>query len=91
MSTTTASGDERAAGDQREAWWLMNLTSAVRGLTAGLATPVQRRCEALHRPTVGAPLSVDGDDDRAQQVQEAAGEGRARRRPALGLARDLLL
>ena len=39
-------------------WWLMNLTSAARGLTAGLATPESAGSIPCSRPTVGAPLSV---------------------------------
>ncbi len=36
----------------------MNLTSAVRGLTAGFATPESAGARPCSRPTVGAPLSV---------------------------------
>src|ERR1035438_7188283 len=40
------------------AWWLMNLTSEARGLTAGLATPESAGERPSTSPTVGAPLSV---------------------------------
>jgi hypothetical protein len=36
----------------------MNLTSAVRGLTAGSTTPENAGSMPCSRPTVGAPLSV---------------------------------
>ena len=39
-------------------WWLRNLTSGARGLTAGLATPESAGARPCSRPTVGAPLSV---------------------------------
>jgi hypothetical protein len=40
------------------AWWLMNLTSGVRGLMVGFATPESAGPSPSSRPTVGAPLSV---------------------------------
>src|SRR4029077_20535605 len=42
-----------------KAWWLMYLTSAVRGLVVGSATPESAGCKPCNRPTVGAPLSVE--------------------------------
>src|SRR5262249_8472715 len=42
-----------------KAWWLMNLTSAERGLTEGLATPDRAGVSPCTTPTVGAELSVE--------------------------------
>src|SRR5271166_2433812 len=42
-----------------KAWWLKNLTSGVRGLTAGLASPRSAGVRACTTPTVGAPFSVE--------------------------------
>ena len=59
MSTTTAIADSALPAISAKAWWLMNLTSAARGLTAGLTSPLNAGARPWSRPTVGAPLSVE--------------------------------
>ena len=54
----------------------MNLTSAARGLTAGLATPDSAGVEALQQAHRRRAVERLGDDDPAQQVEDPAGERR---------------
>ena len=58
MSATIAAAASTLPAIRAKAWWLMNLTSPARGLTAGLATPESAGASPCTRPTVGAPLSV---------------------------------
>ena len=65
----------------------MNLTSAARGLTAGLTSPSNARGEALEQAHGGRAFQRGARDDSAQQVEKAAGEGRnGQAAAAIGLA-----
>ena len=58
-STTIATDARTLPAISGAAWWLMDLTSGARGLTAGLATPESAGESPWNSPTVGAPLSVE--------------------------------
>ena len=91
VSAPTAIAASTLPASSAKAWWPMNLTSAARGLTAGSASPRSAGARPCSRPDGGRAFERAGDDDRAQQVEHAAGEGGNREaRAALGLALDLL-
>ncbi len=83
-------GSRRSAA---KAWWLMNLTSAARGLTRRVDFTRERRREPLQEADGRRAVERRAGDDPAQQVQKAAGErrhgeaargDRSRVRPARG-------
>ena len=62
-SSTSVSASDGDRGEQLpairpKAWWSMYLTSAARGLTAGLASPRSAGSSACTMPTVGSSFSV---------------------------------
>ena len=74
-----------------KAWWEMNLTSFVRGLTAGFASPATSGASPWRGPTVGSPLRVEVMTIALSRYRKPpANAGTARRLRRLQLRGDLL-